>query len=193
MQNLSQICIMAISSRSLALVTAAILFVILPSVAVAGVASSSRDDDVSTKPPKVLFSVEKGYKCQGGGDMNAMEKQCEGGMVMEFTASAKPMDILHEITHGIHDHLKHNFLPDADDLLPTDYDGIEEPMVDETEQGVDFSKTFEFGGLAKVEWGCNVTSEMKGGKFSKRSKCGFKGSSGAGSKKPVELIQTTVI
>jgi hypothetical protein len=181
---------MAIFSRTLALV-AAIIFVSPP--AAVAIDSSSRDDDFSTKSPKVLFSVEKGYKCHGGGDMSAMKKECEGGMAMEFTASAKSMDILKEIAHGIHDHLKHNFLPDADDLLPTD-DGMEEAMVgvDEGQQGVDFSKTFEFGGMAKVEWGCNVTYEMRGRKFSKRSKCGFKGSAGAGTKEPDELIQRTM-
>lgn len=149
---------------------------------------------MSPSRPKVVFSVEKGYKCNGGGDMSTMGKKCEGGMVMEFTASAKPMEILNEITNGIHDHLKHNFLPDADDLYPTEIaDGIEEAVLDQGQDGVDFSKTFEFGGMAKIEWGCNVTYEMRGGKFSKHSKCGFKGSAGAGTKDPDELIQTNTI
>ena len=42
---------------------------------------------------KMAFSVEKGVKCHGGGDMSEINKQCEGGLKMEFSVSSKPMAI----------------------------------------------------------------------------------------------------
>jgi hypothetical protein len=145
---------------------------------------------------KMAFSVEKGVKCHGGGDMSEMRKDCEGGMKMEFSATCKPMDMIYEIAEGIHDHLQHNFIPDVEDLYPSD-DVMQEMMAQEMmaialagedEEGVGMSKTIEFGGMAQMEWGCKVKYEYKKGKFTKTADCGFKGKASAGKKKPEELL-----
>ena len=137
---------------------------------------------------KMAFSVEKGVKCHGGGDMSEMRKDCEGGMKMEFSATCKPMDMIYEIAEGIHDHLQHNFIPDVEDLYPSD-DVMQEMMAQEMmaialagedEEGVGMSKTIEFGGMAQMEWGCKVKYEYKKGKFTKTADCGFKGKASAG-------------
>jgi hypothetical protein len=171
---------------------------LLALVAMLSIASAEHDDG-HKKKKKAVFSVEKGFKCHGGEDMSEMSQECEGGMKMEFSASCKPMDIINEITEGIHDHLKHNFMPDAEDLHPSE-DVMQEMMAQEmmalalAGEDEEFSKTIEFGGMAKMEWGCKVKYEKKKGKFTKTADCGFKGRAGAGKKKPEEflLAETTM-
>jgi len=65
--------------------------------------------------------------------------------------------------------------------LGTDLFGFED---DEEEEGsgVGISKTFEFGGIMKAEWGCKVTFEKSGKGVSKKVQCGGKYDGGSGKK-----------
>lgn len=135
---------------------------------------------------KGKFSVEKGMKCEGGFNMRGKGKKCEGGMKSEFHIghdSAK--DIAEEVSSALFEQV-HNMFPEKHNLLPSD-DAMEAMMafdnpelIQDVEEGM--SKTIEFGGFVKAGWGCKVTYEKIGGKFSKKAECGFSGFAGEGLK-----------
>merc|ERR1712194_725294 len=52
--------------------------------------------------------------------------------------------------------------------------------------GAGVSKTFEFGGIMKAEWGCKVTFEKSKKGVSKKVKCGAKFDAGSGKKEMAE-------
>merc|ERR1712224_951812 len=60
-----------------------------------------------------------------------------------------------------------------------------------SEEGDGCKKKVEFGGYAKIFWGCNITFSMKGKKVSKEVDCGGKSSEVAGMKKNgIDVDQT---
>lgn len=144
-----------------------------------------RDHDDHRHEKKAVFSKEKGFKCHGGGTRSEFGKECEGGMKMEFEISTKPMDVVWNVVEEVHTQLDENFIPDAEFLMPSD-DVLDDWMAASSSEGLEEGKsmTMEFGGTAKVEWGCKVTYSRKEGKFSKSAACGFKGSSKSGKKDP---------
>jgi len=133
-----------------------------------------------------FYSVEKGVKCEGGFKAEGAGKKCEGGMKSEF-GMKKADEIVNEIATVLSEQLQ-DFMPSKEGLIPMDgemeamkmFDDIE--TLEDVEDG--FSKTVEFGGFVKASWGCKITYEKKGGKFSKKSECGFSGMDGMGPKKP---------
>jgi hypothetical protein len=152
------------------------------------------DDDATMHEKKAVFSKEKGFKCKGSGTKSEYGKECEGGMKMEFEISAKSMDVVWNVAEEVHSQLNENFIPDVEYLMPAD-DVLDDWMAASSLSEADMIKeleessgdegksmTMEFGGAAKVEWGCKITYSYDKGKLSKAAECGFKGGSKSGKK-----------
>mmetsp|Transcript_19732 Transcript_19732/g.29292 ORF Transcript_19732/g.29292 Transcript_19732/m.29292 type:complete len:177 (+) Transcript_19732:73-603(+) len=155
------------------------------------------DDDGAEKKKrkgKMVMSVEKGFKCEGGGSMSGgFKKECEGGMKHEFSGSCGPKEMVETVVSSAHDDLKENYFPDVDTLMPSDDDMDEFDAMAMLADGEDYdmlSKTFTFGGKVELEWGCKVKYSFKNGKVSKSNDCGFKLVSQSGKKeaKDVEVV-----
>lgn len=131
------------------------------------------------------FSVEKGMKCQGGFKDNHGGKNCQGSMKSEFTVGFRAEDVAKELASQLWD-AANDFLPDREAFYPDDetmqglleFDNQDD--LELLEEG--HSKTIEFGGFIKAGYGCKVTYGREGGKFTKKTECGFKGFSGGGMK-----------
>jgi hypothetical protein len=141
------------------------------------------DPDMDRKKMKGTFSVEKGIKCTGEFEKGkGMCQKCEGGLLKEFTVGVSGEEIADDIASELFEQV-HGMMP-KDSFMPLDED-IEAMMAfDDMEMledgGGDFSKSVEFGGFVKAEWGCKVTFGKEKGKFSKKLDCGLKGVSGMG-------------
>lgn len=146
---------------------------------------------------KMSFGVAKGFKCSGYAECGkGMEKECEGGMQQNFTAHAHSLDILEELTEGIHDAISHDLMPSAEEFMPDDemmqgmieHAILQEELTERENMQLDqeselaMTKTWEFGGTTNMEWGCKVTYAMKHGELSKETECGFKASFKSGKK-----------
>merc|ERR1712014_46217 len=74
----------------------------------------------------------------------------------------------------------------ATDLIGVSDEEMEAHLLGDDEEeegsGVGISKTFEFGGIMKAEWGCKVTFEKSGKGVSKKVQCGGKYDGGSGMK-----------
>jgi hypothetical protein len=132
------------------------------------------------------FSVEKGIKCEGNWKQHdAINKKCEGGMKSEFTMEFNAEDMAKELADQLFDETN-SFMPGVEAYYP-DEEAMAALMEFDDDAAVEgmtegHSKTIEFGGVVKAEFGCKVTFERNNGKFTKKSACGFKGSSRAGKK-----------
>lgn len=205
---------MTFLSRSIALFVASLVASAATVTSAESLRGGDNDNDKWHKKKSVVFSKEKGYKCHGGsaaGSQSEFGNKCEGGMKMEFEMSSKPMDMISNVVGQVHTELTENFIPNVEFLMPSDDvldDWImmtaaaaasseeEEGYVQEQEEFDEGkSMTIEFGGTAKMEWGCKVTHSYKQGKLSKSAECGFKGSSKSGKKDPEqdedELVEYT--
>ena len=132
------------------------------------------------EPKKGMCHFEKGIKCNGKFETGKGGiKRCQGSVKSKFHAEATADCVAHEIAEGLREQLPEAVIPDTDDMLPPDdimqamqsFDETE--MVGDYEEG--FSKTFEFGGTAKLEWGCKVIFSKEDGEFQKNVECGFTG------------------
>jgi hypothetical protein len=129
---------------------------------------------------KVTMSVDKGMTCQGGMSDKGAGKACRGGISAEFSMECTPEEFVSEVAHGLEEQVRSIAIMNADDLMldmNQVMDADDEMLMTEGAE-----KTFEFGGYAKVEWGCNVTYAMTKGKLSKTSRCGFRSEEGKGMK-----------
>ena len=151
-------------------------------------------EDESHKKKKAVLSKEKGFKCNGGGDWSGWEESCEGGMKMEFAATIKPQELVWNLVDEIHSHMQDNFVPDMAILMPSDTvmeDIVGLDVIGDEELQAGMSKTVEFGGISKLEWGCKVNYGWKSGKLFKTAECGFKAGHGEG-KKPEDDKKTPI-
>lgn len=139
-------------------------------------------DDVEKKG---AFSVEKGGKCSGGFDeeKGGMSKHCEGGMKKEFSMKLSGQEMNADLGSELMEQFQ-GFMPESNNLGLSDEE-LEVLFMNEDGE-LDLSKTIEFGGSIKVEWGCKMAFEKKGKGFSKKVECGAKADSSAGKKKDGE-------
>jgi hypothetical protein len=127
------------------------------------------------------FSMEKGVKCQGGFQAGkGAGRKCEGGLKHEFTHDTKAKDVAEKVAFDLQEQVA-QLIPEKGDIFP---EGVKESMMaldnEDVQLDEGFSKTIEFGGFMKAEWGCKVTFEKKDGNLHKTSSCGFKGMEGMG-------------
>uniref|UniRef100_A0A6T9YFR0 Uncharacterized protein n=1 Tax=Pseudo-nitzschia arenysensis TaxID=697910 RepID=A0A6T9YFR0_9STRA len=140
---------------------------------------------------KYTESVGKGVKCKSQAEKTkGAGKGCEGGFnqVQSFGVGAK--DIAKDVSEQIRDLnsdvvFSGNLVPEdvLSELMSLDeMEQVDEIFGDEdcSEEGC--KKKMEFGGYAKVFWGCNVTYSKEGLKMSKEAACGFKSFEGMGKK-----------
>jgi hypothetical protein len=116
-------------------------------------------------------------------------KNCTGGMKQEFHAGSKAEEIANDVASELHEQLS-KFLPSVENLHPQGEEMEAMMAFDDEAQlagmEVDVEKVVEFGGFAKIEWGCKVTYAKKRGKFSKTVECGAKSEDGMGKKPKLE-------
>lgn len=140
---------------------------------------------------KIEETVAKGVKCKGKADMTkGAGKECCGGVkqVKSFGVGAK--DLAEEVSSQIRD--LHSDMVFSDNLVPEDVlselvsldeiEPIDDIFGEEECSKEGCKKKMEFGGYAKVFWGCNVTYSKEGLKMSKDVECGFKSFEGIGKK-----------
>jgi hypothetical protein len=150
--------------------------------------NQGNDDDEKNRHGAAAgtFSVEKGIKCEGNWNKeNVFIKKCQGGMKTEFAMEFSAEDMAKELAGQLFQETN-SFMPGVEAYYP-DEEAIaalmefdDESLFESMAEG--HSKTVEFGGVIKAEFGCKVTFGHENGKFSKKSECGFKGRSGAGKK-----------
>eukprot|EP00978_Attheya_sp_CCMP212_P037298 scaffold174699_cov45-Attheya_sp.AAC.1 len=125
-------------------------------------------------------SVEKDIKCHGGFQAGKGFRKCEGGLKHEFTHDTKAKDVAEQVAFDLQEQVA-QLIPEKGDIFP---ERVKESMMaldnEDVQLDEGFSKTIEFGGFMKAEWGCKVTFEMKDGSLHKTSSCGIKGMEGMG-------------
>lgn len=162
---------------------------------------------------KAGMVVEKGFKCKAGADKKKMgaARGCEGGFKQTVSAELAARDLAGAVVAtGIVDLRSSMMSVDPKDFFPPQ-EAMEElarwdaegDLVFEgedcSEEGGGCKKKVEFGGYAKVFWGCNITFSMKGKKVSKEVDCGGKSFEGAGMKKngidvdPTSLTEDKIV
>merc|ERR1719327_140754 len=151
------------------------------------------------------MGVEKGFKCKAGANKRKMyaTRECEGGFKQTADVQLKAKDLVEDVVvNGILD-MRSSMMAtdnqmnvigpskmDMEELsLWDDYDDNYDKMFEgenclEDDGGC--KKKIEFGGYAKVFWGCNVTFSFQGKKVSKEVECGGKTFEGAGAKPKFE-------
>merc|ERR1712078_643569 len=127
------------------------------------------------------MGVEKGFKCKAGANKRKMyaTRECEGGFKQTADVQHKAKDLVEDVVvNGILD-MRSSMMAtdnqmnvigpskmDMEELsLWDDYDDNYDKMFegeDRLEDGGGCKKNIEFGGYAKVFWGCNVTFSFQG-------------------------------
>lgn len=134
---------------------------------------------------KATFGMKKGMKCDGGCDpKKGMKKHCEGGMEKEFSMSLATSDMKSELSQELMKQLE-DFMPEPDMLIGISDEEMEAHLLfddDEEEDDAPLTKTMEFGGTMKAEWGCKVTYSKAAKGVSKKVECGAKYDAGSGKK-----------
>lgn len=173
----------------------------LQSIESASIRASIPSEDV-TKPDepdwiKAEMTIEKGFKCKAGADKRKMSsiRECEGGFKQVVGAQLSPKELAETVVAaGIADlqssmmqpnDYQQNLLSEEtmEELVRWDTEGeLVFEGEDCLEENGGCKKTLEFGGYAKVLWGCNITFSMNGKKVGKDVECGGKSFEGAGSK-----------
>jgi len=137
---------------------------------------------------KGSFGIKKGIKCTGGFDTKkGMKKHCEGGMEKDFSMSFTTSDMKDELGSDLLKQLQ-DFMPEPEMLIGMSDEEMEAHLFgdEEEEDDVAVSKTVEFGGVMKAEWGCKVTFEKSAKGISKKVECGAKFDAGSGKKEMAE-------
>jgi len=153
----------------------------------------STDAAVADKKNKSVWekkfsqSEERGVKCDAGSkDKKGFGRKCEGGVkkTMEVSMGADDLadDLASEIARMLVD-----MMPTKGGLRPTDDTMSELASWDDCSEGGDCHKTVQFGGFAKLFWGCNMTFSKEGGTFSKEIDCGGKSFEGMGEKEYADI------
>lgn len=145
------------------------------------------------------MDLEKGIKCKAGSSKAKMGagRECEGGFKTKVVLSMGAKELAEDVSTKIQD-MHSGMMPDSKRLLPPDgvmdelmfwdedmdeyerlpsFDGL-----DCSEDGEGCKKTVEFGGYVKINWGCTITFQKKGKKFTKEVSCGGKSFEGVGKK-----------
>eukprot|EP00555_Chaetoceros_dichaeta_P005588 CAMPEP_0198258456 /NCGR_PEP_ID=MMETSP1447-20131203/7878_1 /TAXON_ID=420782 /ORGANISM="Chaetoceros dichaeta, Strain CCMP1751" /LENGTH=177 /DNA_ID=CAMNT_0043945577 /DNA_START=60 /DNA_END=593 /DNA_ORIENTATION=- len=140
--------------------------------------------DNRRKPKEGVFCLEKGIKCSGGLKNDKFGVKCEGGSKFGAEEGAPAQSVMESVAKGLHEHLQEGYLPDVDGFMPAEEEMYQ---IMEMENGLSSiedgeEKSVDFGGVAKVEWGCKATFGRKDGKGYKKVDCGFKGGKGVGKK-----------
>jgi len=134
---------------------------------------------------KGSFGMQKGVKCSGGFEAKkGMKKHCEGGMEKDFSMSFTTSEMKNELGSELMKQLN-DFMPEPEMLVGVSDEEMEAHLLGD-EDGVGVSKTLEFGGIVKGEWGCKVTFEKSVKGISKKVKCGAKFDAGSGKKEMAE-------
>jgi hypothetical protein len=130
---------------------------------------------------KGSFTVEKGGKCTGGFDKKkgGMTKHCEGGMKKEFSMKTSDQEMNEDLASELMDQFQ-GFMPESNQLVLSDED-VEALLMNEDGE-VDISKSVEFGGSMKIEWGCKMSFEKTDKGLGKKVECGAKADSVVGKK-----------
>ena len=113
--------------------------------------------------------VDKGMTCQEGMSDKGVGKTCRGGILVKFPMECTPKEYVLEVAHGLEEQVCSIAIMNAEDLMLDMNQVMDADNKMLMMEGAE--KTFEFGGYAKVEWGCNVTYAMTKGKRSKMSCC----------------------
>mmetsp|Transcript_16384 Transcript_16384/g.40017 ORF Transcript_16384/g.40017 Transcript_16384/m.40017 type:complete len:217 (-) Transcript_16384:114-764(-) len=153
-----------------------------PKVAAAQEAKEEEDDlDIG----KGTFGMKKGMKCDGGFQAKkGMKKHCEGGMEKEFSMSWTTSDLKSEMSQELKKQLE-DFMPEPEMFIGVSDEEMEAQLLfgdEEVEGDAPLTKTMEFGGIMKAEWGCKVTYEKSVKGVSKKVECGGKYDAGSGKK-----------
>jgi len=128
---------------------------------------------------KGSFGMQKGMKCKGGFDAKkGMVKHCEGGMEKDFSMSFTTSEVKNELGEELMKQLN-DVMPKPEMLVGVTDEEMEAHLLG---GDVGISKTLEFGGIVKAEWGCKVTFEKSGKGISKKVQCGAKFDAGSGKK-----------
>jgi len=154
---------------------------------------------------KANMGVEKGFKCKAGANKRKMyaTRECEGGFKQTADVQLKAKDLVEDVVvNGVLDMRSSMMATDnqMNVIGPSKMDMEELSLWDDYTdnydkmfEGEDCSeddggckKMIEFGGYAKVFWGCNVTFSFQGKKVSKEVECGGKTFEGAGAKPKFE-------
>ena len=133
---------------------------------------------------KGTFGMKKGMKCDGGFDpKKGMKKHCEGGMEKEFSMSWTTSDLKSEVSQELMKQLE-DFIPEPEMLIGVSDEEMEAQLFfdEDVESDAPLTKTMEFGGIMKAEWGCKVTYEKSVKGISKKVECGGKYDAGSGKK-----------
>eukprot|EP00980_Cylindrotheca_fusiformis_P031651 scaffold26751_cov147-Cylindrotheca_fusiformis.AAC.4 len=128
------------------------------------------------------FSVMQGVNCTGGFNKTAagMTKHCEAGMKKEFSMKKSAQEMNQDIGSMLMDQFQ-GIMPESSQLVLSN-DEVENLLMDENGE-LDASKTVEFGGSMKLDWGCKLSFEgTKDEGFSKKVECGLKADSSVGKK-----------
>lgn len=138
--------------------------------------------------------VEKGIKCNGSADRKkGAGRTCEGGVKQVRSVSIGPKDLAEDISDNVRDlHSDMMLFSSGRNNLFVTEESMAELMnwdSDHIFDGEDCSlegdgkgcgKMVEFGGYAKVFWGCNITFSKNDRKMSKEIDCGGKTFEGMG-------------
>eukprot|EP00538_Stauroneis_constricta_P006998 CAMPEP_0119551828 /NCGR_PEP_ID=MMETSP1352-20130426/4965_1 /TAXON_ID=265584 /ORGANISM="Stauroneis constricta, Strain CCMP1120" /LENGTH=229 /DNA_ID=CAMNT_0007597945 /DNA_START=90 /DNA_END=779 /DNA_ORIENTATION=- len=145
-------------------------------------------DDDDFCPSEGTFKVEKGVSCGGGFKKGkGIGKECKAGVKGSFHAKMDGDTIAASLVDELHPEISSSWILTKDAMMeswnPTELEAVE------WTEGME--KTVEFGGFAKVEWGCKVSFKMKDGKFTKTGECGAGGKAGMGKKPDDDDTPTT--
>ncbi|CAJ1960161.1 unnamed protein product [Cylindrotheca closterium] len=144
------------------------------------------EEDNSLDIGKGTFGMKKGMKCDGGFDAKkGMMKHCEGGMEKEFSMSWTTSDVKGELSQELMKQLQ-DFMSEPEMLIGVSDEEMEAHLLfddEEEEDDAPLTKTMEFGGTMKVDWGCKVTYEKSVKGISKKVECGGKYDAASGKKK----------
>merc|ERR1712187_1047689 len=126
---------------------------------------------------------KKGVKCDGDFEAEkGMKKHCERILEKEFSISWKTSDLKSDLSQELMKELE-DLAPDSESFLGVSDEEMEAQLFfSDEEDGAPLTKTMEFGGIMKAEWGCKVTYETSVKGISKKVECGAKYDAGSGKK-----------
>ena len=138
---------------------------------------------------KFTQNEERGVKCTSGAkEEKGFGRQCEGGVKktldVSMAADGLADDLASEIGRMLAD-----MMPTERGLRPTDDTMAEPPSWDECTEEGDCHKTIEFGGFAKLFWGCKMTFTKEDDEFRREIECGGKSFEGMGKKEYADIYE----
>lgn len=138
---------------------------------------------------KFAQTEERGVKCTAGADSENKKgfgRECEGGVKKVLDVSMGADDLADNLASEIGRMLA-DMMPTQRGLRPNDDTMAELASWDDCSEDGDCHKTIEFGGFAKLFWGCNMTFTKEGDKFSREVDCGGKSFEGMGKKEYADI------